>query len=34
MGLTKELEKEMIEKAYQFCPFSKAIRNNVSVLIK
>jgi osmotically inducible protein OsmC len=33
-GLNQELEKEMIEKAYLFCPFSKAIRNNVSVLIK
>jgi Ohr subfamily peroxiredoxin len=34
LGLSKEHEKEMIEKAYQFCPFSKAIRNNVSVTIK
>jgi lipoyl-dependent peroxiredoxin len=34
LGVSKELEKEMINKAYQFCPFSKAIRNNVSVFIK
>jgi len=33
-GVSKELEKEMIEKAYQFCPYSKAIRNNVTVTLK
>ena len=30
-GVTKEVEKEYIEKAYGFCPYSKAIRGNVEV---
>jgi Ohr subfamily peroxiredoxin len=34
LGVSEVVEKEMIHKAYLFCPFSKAIRNNVSVFIK
>ncbi|MDI6453065.1 Ohr family peroxiredoxin [Peloplasma aerotolerans] len=30
-GVTKEVEKEYIEKAYNFCPYSKAIKGNVEV---
>lgn len=30
-GLNKKQEKEYIEKAYQFCPYSKAIKNNIIV---
>jgi Ohr subfamily peroxiredoxin len=32
LGVTKEVEKSFIEKAYAFCPYSKAIRGNVDVL--
>lgn len=31
MGVTKEIEKKYIEMAYQFCPYSKAIKGNVDV---
>lgn len=30
-GVTKEVEKEYIDKAYNFCPYSKAIKGNVEV---
>ena len=30
-GVTKEVEKEYIQKAYNFCPYSKAIKGNVEV---
>ena len=30
-GVSKETEADFVEKAYQFCPYSKAIRNNVEV---
>jgi len=30
-GVSKELEKEYIQKAYNFCPYSKAIKGNVNV---
>lgn len=31
LGVTKDKEKEYIKKAYDFCPYSKAIRGNVLV---
>lgn len=31
MGVTKDIEKKYIEMAYQFCPYSKAIKENVDV---
>lgn len=31
LGLTDDLSKKYIEKAYGFCPYSKAIRGNVNV---
>lgn len=31
MGVTKEIEKKYIEMAYQFCPYSKAIKGNVDI---
>ena len=31
MGVTKDIEKKYIEMAYQFCPYSKAIKGNVDV---
>ncbi|HOI85541.1 MAG TPA: Ohr family peroxiredoxin [Acholeplasmataceae bacterium] len=30
-GVTKDVEKKFIEQAYQFCPYSKAIKGNVVV---
>jgi Ohr subfamily peroxiredoxin len=30
-GVTKDVEKKFVEQAYQFCPYSKAIRGNVKV---
>lgn len=30
-GVSKEVEKEYVEKAYGFCPYSKAIKGNVDV---
>jgi Ohr subfamily peroxiredoxin len=30
-GISKEVEKEYIHKAYGFCPYSKAIKGNVKV---
>jgi len=30
-GVTKEVEQEYIQKAYNFCPYSKAIKGNVDV---
>jgi lipoyl-dependent peroxiredoxin len=30
-GVSKEVEKEYIQKAYNFCPYSKAIKGNVNV---
>lgn len=30
-GVSKEVEKEYIQKAYGFCPYSKAIKGNVDV---
>lgn len=34
VGVSSEVEKDFVQKAYQFCPFSKAIRNNVNISIK
>jgi Ohr subfamily peroxiredoxin len=34
IGLSKTDEKKFIEQAYQFCPYSKAIKDNVNVTIK
>ena len=31
MGVTKDIEKKYIEMAYQFCPYSKAIKGNVDI---
>lgn len=31
LGVSKEIEKKYIEMAYQFCPYSKAIKGNVNV---
>jgi lipoyl-dependent peroxiredoxin len=33
-GVTKEIEKTYIDQAYGFCPYSKAIRDNVRVTIE
>lgn len=33
-GVSKETEKTYIDRAYGFCPYSKAIRNNVKVTIE
>lgn len=33
-GVSKETEKTYTEKAYGFCPYSKAIRDNVKVTIE
>jgi Ohr subfamily peroxiredoxin len=33
-GLSKTEEKSFIQQAYQFCPYSKAIKGNVNVVIK
>jgi Ohr subfamily peroxiredoxin len=33
-GLSKTDEKTFIDQAYQFCPYSKAIKGNVNVVIK
>ncbi|MCF7930803.1 MAG: Ohr family peroxiredoxin [Acholeplasmataceae bacterium] len=30
-GVSKEVEKEYTQKAYGFCPYSKAIRGNIEV---
>lgn len=30
-GVTKEVEKTFIDQAFQFCPYSKAIKGNVHV---
>jgi len=30
-GVTKDIEKSYVDKAYDFCPYSKAIRGNVEV---
>jgi len=31
LGVSKEVEKTYIQKAYDFCPYSKAIKGNVKV---
>lgn len=31
LGVSDDIQKEYIDKAYQFCPYSKAIRGNVEV---
>ena len=31
VGLDKQTEKKFIEMAYQFCPYSKAIKGNVDI---
>ncbi|MCK7488131.1 MAG: Ohr family peroxiredoxin [Bacillus subtilis] len=31
LGATPSIEQEYIQKAYQFCPYSKAIKGNVNV---
>ncbi|MBU1093223.1 MAG: Ohr family peroxiredoxin [Firmicutes bacterium] len=31
LGVSKAIEKEYIKKAYDFCPYSKAIKGNVEV---
>ncbi|TNF06763.1 MAG: Ohr family peroxiredoxin [Bacillota bacterium] len=33
-GLSKTDEKNFIQQAFQFCPYSKAIKGNVNVVIK
>ncbi|MFP4177829.1 MAG: Ohr family peroxiredoxin [Acholeplasmataceae bacterium] len=33
-GLGKDKERSYVDRAYDFCPFSKAIRNNVRVTIE
>jgi len=34
MGLEKKIAKPYVDKAYAFCPYSKAIRGNVEVKIE
>jgi Ohr subfamily peroxiredoxin len=31
IGVSKEVEKKFVDMAYQFCPYSKAIKGNVNV---
>ncbi|MEF3693269.1 MAG: Ohr family peroxiredoxin [Acholeplasmataceae bacterium] len=33
-GVSKDIEKKYIDMAYQFCPYSKAIKGNVDVKIE